>query len=184
MRFTPRRSSPRLPSFDYVGEHSYHLVFNTRRRCPRFSDASIATTCLHLLEASSARYGVQIPAYCFMPDHLHLLVVGADSAPLYRFAQHFKQATGYRHQGLWQRSFYDHILRSEEAEEAVAFYIWENPVRAGLADTILDYPHSGPRESMLGYSVSEHPQDRAKALSLHSLTVGSQSLQEVPAWKH
>jgi len=44
---------------------------------------------------------------------------------------------------LWQKKFYDHILRETDNFDAVAGYIWMNPVRAGLCDDARDYPYSG-----------------------------------------
>ena len=167
MNFKPRRSSPRLPDFSYQGCHAYHLVLNTRHRFPRFRDKRLAASCLDSLAASASRYGFEILAYCFMPTHLHMLVMGAEDASLVRFVQHFKQATGHHYPGLWQRSYYDHILRTEEESENIACYIWGNPVRAGLVETIMDFPFSGPREKMNGLG-PVNAQDRAKALSLPS----------------
>jgi hypothetical protein len=34
---------------------------------------------------------------------------------------------------LWQKKYFDHILRPKESMDAVAWYIWVNPVRAALA---------------------------------------------------
>jgi putative transposase len=151
MRFRPCRSSPRLPSFNYQGGYAYHLVLNTRGGFPWFEDGRLVDFCIECLAASASRYGFEVVAYCFVPDHLHLLVVGGDDAPLVRFVQHFKQATGHRHPGLWQRSYYDHILRSEETLEGMARYIWTNPVRAGMVENVMAYPYSGPREAMAAY---------------------------------
>jgi len=163
MRFKPRRSSPRLCSFDYQGSHAYHLILTIRNRLPLFRNGRLVASCLDCLTASAERYGFEIVAYCFMPDHLHVLVAGSDDAPLIRFVQHVKQATGYRYPQLWQRSYYDHVLRNEEAVEDIAHYIWNNPVRAGLVQEMTDYPYSGPSELM---TEAEGPEDRAKALSL------------------
>jgi REP element-mobilizing transposase RayT len=44
---------------------------------------------------------------------------------------------------LWQRGFYDHILRAEEGLPEVARYILANPVRAGLAQDFRTYFGSG-----------------------------------------
>ena len=185
MRFKRRRSSPRLASFDYVGPHAYHLILTTHNRLPRFRDARLVADCLDDLTASTKRYAFQVLAYCFMPNHLHLLMTGDDGAPLTRFVQHFKQATGHRQPGLWQRSSYDHVLRYEEAVEDVAHYIWGNPVRAGLAEDAVEYAFSGPREILLA-EAGRHPhaEDRAEALSLRS---GAPQAVETPkearAWK-
>jgi hypothetical protein len=101
-----------------------------------------------------------------MPDHLHLLVAGDQDAPPVRFVQHFKQATGHCHPGLWQRSYYDHILWHEETIEDVARYVWGNPVRAGIVEDLLSYPYSDPREAMA--QDGDDTEDRAEALSLRS----------------
>jgi hypothetical protein len=49
---------------------------------------------------------------------------------------------GLHHAALWQKSYHDHILRKEEAVADVVRYILENPVRAGLVDSIGEYPHA------------------------------------------
>jgi hypothetical protein len=115
-----------------------------------------------------------------MPAHLHLLVTGGHDASLVRFVQHFKQATGHCHPGLWQRSYYDHILRQEEDLGDVARYVWANPVQAGMVENVSAYPYSGPREAMAAYGDRgsrvedrEGLEDRAEALSLRSLRLRS-----------
>lgn len=87
-------------------------------------------------------------AYCFMPDHLHLLVQGSDRSNLIDFMKRFKQLSGFGYKTeagkqLWQKSYHDHIVRRDEDLEAVAQYIFENPCRAGLVDDLALYPFSG-----------------------------------------
>ena len=86
-----------------------------------------------------------------MPDHVHLLLEGAQESDLPRFIQDFKQRTAFEYrrtlgQFLWQKSYYDHILRKEEDVRDVARYIIGNPVRAGLVATAKDYPYIGSFE--------------------------------------
>ena len=142
----PRQSSPRLPSFDYCGGHAYHVVLSTRDRFRAFEQETVVTSCLKSLRRSAEVYGFSLITYCFMPDHLHLLIVGDGAASLVRFVQHFKQATAYSYARLWQRSFYDHVLRKEESVEDVALYILNNPVAGGLVANMSEYPFSGPRD--------------------------------------
>jgi hypothetical protein len=84
-----------------------------------------------------------------MPEHVHFLAAGrSDASNLIQFVKAFKQATGYawreRSRGpLWQKSFYDHILRPRDSVESVAWYIWMNPVRKGLCDDPQAYRFSG-----------------------------------------
>jgi REP element-mobilizing transposase RayT len=84
-----------------------------------------------------------------MPDHLHLLVAGTTPAADAReFIRRFKQRSSFswKHQGgatLWQRSYYDRVLRRDEDVISVARYILANPVRAGLVGDAAQYALSG-----------------------------------------
>ena len=87
-------------------------------------------------------------AYCFMPDHLHLLAAGTHPRRFPAVHAHLQTAFAYRwkqQQGtaLWQRSYFDRVLRSEEDTVRVARYLLENPIRAGLATRPEDYPYLG-----------------------------------------
>ena len=84
-----------------------------------------------------------------MPDHAHLLIEGmTDAADLQRFVKRAKQRSGqayahHAHRRLWQEGYYDRVLRAEEDSRAIARYVIENPVRAGLVDRPGLYPHLG-----------------------------------------
>jgi REP element-mobilizing transposase RayT len=83
-----------------------------------------------------------------MPTHLHLLVQGGDGSRLLPFVKYFKQGSSFDCRGeaprLWQRSFYERVLRVEEDLEVAARYVWGNPVRAGIVDDWGKYPFPGP----------------------------------------
>jgi REP element-mobilizing transposase RayT len=84
-----------------------------------------------------------------MPDHLHLLVTGERAtSDLRTFAERAKQRSAfwYRRRAcgrLWQRSYWDRVLRNDDAMFAAARYILANPVRAGFVSHPADYPFSG-----------------------------------------
>ena len=88
-------------------------------------------------------------AYCFMPDHLHLLVEGkAEHSDCRRFIAKSKQYSGFYFskrfgRRLWQRYSFERVLRDCEQTFVVARYVLENPVRAGLVAAIEDYPFVG-----------------------------------------
>jgi putative transposase len=44
---------------------------------------------------------------------------------------------------VWQRGFFDHLLRSDESYEQKWNYVRENPIRAGLARIADDWPYAG-----------------------------------------
>ncbi|MSQ61309.1 MAG: hypothetical protein EXR43_01840 [Dehalococcoidia bacterium] len=152
LSFNPRRSSPRLSNFDYLGPYVYSLTISTAAR-DDFRMASFVDDCTQLLGTISAKHGFDVLAYCFMPSHLHLLVKGSDGSSLPAFMKQFKQGTGYRFRRrfgrpLWQRSYYDHVLRRDEDIRVAADYIWNNPVNAGLTSTREQYPFMGPPERL------------------------------------
>ncbi len=43
---------------------------------------------------------------------------------------------------LWQPGYFDHAVRCDESLRRHAVYIAANPVRAGLADRLGEYPHA------------------------------------------
>jgi putative transposase len=142
--------APRLATFDYRGLHHYFLTICTLNRRPRFtSEAAVESVHAQLVRTSSLRE-IGITAYCYMPDHLHVLAIGlrADT-DLRSWVQLFKQCSGYvwkqRNHGeqLWQRSYYDRVLRNEEDSAVIARYLLMNPVRRGLCLASSDYPYLG-----------------------------------------
>lgn len=96
------------------------------------------------------RENLLCPAYCLMPDHLHLIWMGTrqDSNQLNAmtfFRVQLKPALGDSR--TWQHQPHDHILREEErrrnAFASFCFYAIANPVRAGLAKREQEWPYSG-----------------------------------------
>jgi putative transposase len=89
------RRSPRLKDFDYSGPLAAHLVFVTRRREPIFSATELAGLAIAELAVISARFGATVHAYCFMPDHAHLLVEIPEAVSLREFVRIYKQTSGF-----------------------------------------------------------------------------------------
>ncbi len=138
-----------LKQFDYTGEHRYSFTICTWQRKMIFTTEEVVASVLSHFVQHAQRTDIAILAYCFMPDHLHLLAAGTSPVgDARRFIAAAKQATGYcfardAGQRLWQRYSWDHVLRSDEETLAVMKYILANPVRAGLVASPLDYPFSG-----------------------------------------
>jgi len=139
----------RLREFDYIGPQAYFLTICTAERHEAFRDAGVvARACDQFLQTAEA-YGFEITAYCFMPDHLHGLVTATrDDSDFRKFVAMFKQRSGFNHRResgshLWQKNYYEHVLRSEDALAAVVGYVLGNPLRAGLVRKCEDYPCMG-----------------------------------------
>jgi REP element-mobilizing transposase RayT len=50
---------------------------------------------------------------------------------------------------LWQREFFDHVLRSSESYSEKWNYVFDNPVRAGLVSTANDWRYAGEIEILM-----------------------------------
>jgi REP-associated tyrosine transposase len=139
----------RLKTFDYIGVHRYFLTFCTFGRQDLFVTADhVAVAYEQFLRAAEQEW-FEIPAYCFMPDHVHLLAEAqSDDCDGRRFIARAKQLSGFYYKrtfgrSLWQRYGFERTLRAEDPSLAVARYIFENPVRAGLVKRVEEYPFVG-----------------------------------------
>ena len=147
MRFT--RKNIRLSPNNYVGKQAYFVTICCQDRRPLLRDESTVSPILAILRDFSSPHEFAVHAYCFMPDHLHLLCEGLSHASrLPDFVSRFKQQTAFEYRrklrdSLWQPKFYDHILRQTDSMDDVAWYIWMNPVRMGPCSNPRDFPFSG-----------------------------------------
>jgi putative transposase len=138
-----------LKAFNYTGEYAYFLTYCTHERRRIFTEASRVDLVSTQILRVAGDEGFAITAYCYMPDHLHMLVEGRRAtSDCRRFIRRAKQFSGFYFQKafgerLWQRYGYEHVLRADEAVLGVARYILENPVRAGLTAHVRDYPYLG-----------------------------------------
>ena len=146
----PLHRPERIRGFPYVGFYRYSLRFCTYRRTTLFVDAANVAPALEQIRRTAAAEQFAILAYCFMPDHVHLVLEGThESSDLRRFIKLSKQRVAYvfRTQraikSTWQEGCYERVLRSTDATRVVVRYVLENPVRARMVSRAEDYPYSG-----------------------------------------
>ena len=140
----------RLDPEAYRLGHCFSVILATAERARIFMEPNAVQTCLSAMKHASTKYEAKVFAYCFMPDHLHLLAATPSDVNFVGFIQYFKQLSAYRlshpsriARRLWQARFYDHALRLDDDIVTVARYIFDNPVRAGIVANATDYPYSG-----------------------------------------
>jgi len=149
MNLLPVRKNIRLAPLNYVGYQRHFLTLCSFRRQNVFSDPGYCRDLLALLHTECLSRNFSVPAYCLMPDHLHFLAEGLDPASdLLHLLKSFKIKSSRKYAArtaftLWQRGFYEHVLRPGEHVESVAWYIWLNPVRKRMVSMAGDYPFSG-----------------------------------------
>ncbi|HUW37140.1 MAG TPA: transposase [Rhodocyclaceae bacterium] len=125
----------------------YLLTTTTwQRRCV-FEDHACARIASRVAHVNDVWGDARLLAWVLMPDHWHgLLALGEE--PLGHVMCRFKagvsralHASGLIDGSVWDRSFHDHALRCDEDIRHAARYIVANPLRAGLADSVLGYPY-------------------------------------------
>ena len=125
------------------------VTIAVRNRRPVFGDVAIANAAVAVLRDRSEETGVAVYAYCIMPDHIYLIIAPSETCDVVKFVGQFKNlvqreawALGVKG-AFWQLSFWDHFLRRDEDLESCVRYVFNNPVRAGLAQEPAHYPFSG-----------------------------------------
>ncbi len=146
----PRRKKIRIDRTAYAVPGAVCTVtIATLERCATFRDIALTDACVALLETQARSTGVLVHVYCFMPDHLHLLLSPSASTSIFDFVGAYKSlstrvAWQHGHTGrLWQGRFFDQFLRRDDNVRHVVDYIVHNPVRAGMVENWRDYPFVG-----------------------------------------
>ena len=145
----PAEKIHRLPREYYQGEITTAFTLCIQNKKPLFLDPAVVHDFVKIMITTLEKSNCIVPAYCFMPDHLHIILAGkAVDADLWNTMVSYKQKTGYWLSRnipaiRWQKDFYDHIIRSEKTIATQVRYILDNPVRKGIASSWQEYPHKG-----------------------------------------
>jgi putative transposase len=115
-----------------------------------FVQADLNRLVLDMLREAQELDPAIVYTYCLMPDHLHCLVSPRQQgASVLTFIDRYKGRSTNRswtvgwNGKLWQPRYYDHVVRSERNLRAIARYILDNPVSAGLVAVAEEWPWSG-----------------------------------------
>lgn len=140
---------PRLVPEAYRGHAFVHWTLTLEARATGWLSPSFNNSWRHILLHAGARYHLICLCYTLMPDHVHLLWAGTAASADQRLAIEFlrKHLASALAPAMWQKQPHDHVLRETEREHgaftAIAHYILDNPVRAGLVARWPDYEYSG-----------------------------------------
>jgi hypothetical protein len=129
---------PRLSREHYQGATVIHWTMPIAKRGTGWLNDGFHQRFRELMLHASARQGLVCPVYCLMPDHIPLVWMGlrgdSDQRQGVKFLREHLGPALRPHR--FQHQAHDHVLREEERKRnafaKVCFYIWANPVRAGL----------------------------------------------------
>jgi REP element-mobilizing transposase RayT len=137
-------SSPRL-RLGRVSEpgHVYVLTTVVEGRRRLFEDPVNAELVIDALRHVERCGRSRSMAWVVMPDHVHWLMElrrGTLATCMNVFKSYSSRKLGVGK--VWQLGYYDHAVRTDESLEHAARYIIANPLRAGLAENMGEYPYA------------------------------------------
>lgn len=153
---TKKRKTHRLKGFNYSSSAVYFVTVCVKERkkilskivgdgvydIPKIILSNYGKTAEKYIKLMNSKYeNVCVEKYVIMPNHIHLLIhitgmtrFGSSQAPnptnaiIPKFISLFKRYTNRElGQNIWQRSFYDHIIRDENDYIEHLRYIENNP---------------------------------------------------------
>jgi putative transposase len=143
-----------LRTFDYALRRIYFVTIVVSERRRIFEDRRVAEATIGCLLDFKRKMLFNLYAYCLMPDHFHALIgIGESNKTLGAICGAFKslstRAYWQWYEGrLWQRQFFDHIIRNEEDFFETRDYIRMNPVRKGLVEQWEQWPYTGGPDNL------------------------------------
>lgn len=147
----PKRKQNRLQNFDYNTNGAYFITICTHNKecilsnivgeglcaLPKINLNPIGEEIEKSINYINDYYdNIKIVKHIIMPNHIHLLIEinnqtgGHGDPPLQSIIGQLKSYTTNKYgKQLWQRSYYDHIIRNEEDYLNVWEYINNNPAK-------------------------------------------------------
>jgi REP element-mobilizing transposase RayT len=123
----------------------YLLTAVTHERQTIFKDWRIGRLVVHELRRAQESGDATSIAWVVMPDHFHWLIE-LHNGDLPKLMQSVKSRSARainkergRQETLWQKGYFDRVLRRDEDLKSAARYIIANPMRAGLVAHVGDY---------------------------------------------
>ena len=138
----------------YDGYSIFFITACTHQRHALLNNAALHTAFRTFCENARA-HNILVGRYVLMPDHAHFFVTLPDADMLPMWMKSFKNSLSkvMREAGHaaphWQKTFFDHVVRSEASYEDKWIYVQQNPVRAGLVAEARDWPYQGELNRVL-----------------------------------
>nr|WP_245680521.1 transposase [Bacillus marinisedimentorum] len=126
----------------------YHIVCRRNHREALFLDDRDFSTFLYILYDIHEKTPFELPCYCLMTNHFHLILRAHDQSISSvmallnkRYASYYNNR--YHLKGhLFEERFYSKVIYGDKGMLEVSRYIHMNPVRAGMVSDPAEYPWS------------------------------------------
>lgn len=139
-----------------VPDLPHHVTQRGNRREPIFLEDGDQDIYCDLLAEQTRKAGVQVWAYCLMPNHVHLILTPSTAEGLSRAVgeTHRRYAAFVNARGRWRGHLFENRFGSVAMDEAhliaAVRYVSLNPVRAGLARDARAWPWSSVAAHLVG----------------------------------
>ena len=134
------RKSPRISNYDYSAENYYFITICTHnRRClfgrlNQLNDIGVIAK-QHLADIPFHYDYIHVDKYVVMPNHIHLILYLSKGGrnDVEQIIAQYKSGVSrevriiHPNVKIWQRSFHDHVIRSQLDYERIWLYIEGNP---------------------------------------------------------
>lgn len=151
----PKRKPNRLPNYDYSSNGAYFITICVQDRkhllCDIVGDDALIVPKPYGLIAEKYIANIpQVEKYVIMPNHIHMLILlqhgpmkaSAPTTSVSDIVRSFKiMVTKEIGKPIFQRSFHDHIVRTEQDYLKIWEYIDSNPA---MWETDCFYPKEAP----------------------------------------
>jgi putative transposase len=143
-----REKKHRLDKEYYFGK-TVSFTICIKNKVPFFISDNIFNVFEKILLNELNKFDCEAIVYLFMPDHVHLITSPKnDNSDCFSLIKMFKQKTGFlmsqnNYKCMWQKDYYDHIVRDDENLKNLIYYILYNPVRAEITDDWKKYKYRG-----------------------------------------
>lgn len=143
---SPRHRPPRLATI-FCDPPLYFVTVCVRRRLPILATNLVHSTFRNFALRGFEKKQIAIGRYVIMPDHLHVFVSGSHEFRLEQWGRMLKLVLGravFPKLGeIWERGFFDHVIRNSESYAQKWEYVCQNPVRGGLVERAEEWPYQG-----------------------------------------
>jgi putative transposase len=139
----------------YETEGVYFITAVAHQRHPFFATDEEVNRLRETLRAVKEIYPFTMRGFVFLREHVHLLLQvgpGVDISQTMHslkrnYTLNYKKGRGENGRvTLWQKGFWDHVIRDERDFLNHLDYIHYNPVKHGYVSKPEDYPHSSYQE--------------------------------------
>ncbi len=148
-----------MPHFHryYLANHPIFITCVTNKRMPYLKNEESLCLFWEILKIVQKLHPFHLQSYVILPDHFHWIMQLPENEPNFsavlhsiknNFTRLYKEQMGIpkaETYPIWQKRFWDHIIRNKPEYQNLFDYIHWNPIKHGYVTKPEDWPQSSFR---------------------------------------